>query len=200
MSNEIRLAALPFELEWLNRTQHWSRDNDGLTIIAGPGTDWFVSPAGGEPKTNAPALVGNVHGDFSLSAHIEVDFKSTYDAGVLALWRNERTWAKLCLEFSPRGEAMVISVVTQRASDDCNSFVIDRHAVWLRVSRIGQAYAFHASTDGSWWHLVRHFAFAETGDLAVGFQAQSPLGEQCTARFADIRFLRTTLLDLRDGS
>jgi regulation of enolase protein 1 (concanavalin A-like superfamily) len=104
MSNEIRLAALPFELVWVNRPQHWSGDNDNLTIVAGPGTDWFVRPAGGEPKMNAPALVGKVQGDFLMSAHVEVDFKSTYDAGVLALWTTERTWSKLCLEFSPRGE------------------------------------------------------------------------------------------------
>jgi regulation of enolase protein 1 (concanavalin A-like superfamily) len=95
---------------------------------------------------------------------------------------------------------MVVSVVTQGLSDDCNSFVIDRHAIWLRVSRVGHAYAFHESTDGSWWHLVRHFGFAGSDDVAVGFLAQSPLGEQCTARFAEIRFLRETLLNLRDGS
>jgi uncharacterized protein len=183
----------------LNRPLRWSADREELRITAGPRTDWFISPAGGEPKANAPALVGNVQGDFQLSSHVEVDFASSYDAGVLALWKDDRTWAKLCYEFSPQQEPMLVSVVTRGVSDDCNSFVVDRNGIWLRISRIGHAYAFHFSSDGSWWSLVRHFAFAEGDNLAVGFQAQSPLGEQCTARFTRIRFLRSSLTDLRNG-
>jgi len=198
-SKPMRLAELPFDLRWLNRPKRWSQAGGDLTITADPRTDWFVNPQGGEPRTNAPALVGDVHGDFLLSSHLEVDFASAYDAGALALWKNDRTWAKLCYEFSPQRKPMVISVVTRGVSDDCNSLVVDRSGIWLRISRIGQAFAFHASADGSWWNLVRHFAFAEGDALSVGFLAQSPVGEECTARFSRIRFQQATLADLRDG-
>ena len=53
---------------------------------------------------------------------------------------------------------MVVSVVTRGVSDDCNSFVVDGASVWLRVARVGSAFAFHASTDGSNWSFIRHFA------------------------------------------
>jgi regulation of enolase protein 1 (concanavalin A-like superfamily) len=119
---------------------------------------------------------------------------------VLALWADEDNWAKLCLEYSPRGEPMVVSVVTRGLSDDCNSAVVDGSVTWLRMSRIGQAYAFHSSADGQEWHLVRHFALASGESPEVGFQAQSPTGDGCTARFDQIRFEARTLADIRSGA
>ena len=145
-------------------------------------------------------MLGSAEGDFVLSAHVEVDFEQTYDAGVLALWQDGTTWAKLCFEYSPQGQPMVVSVVTRGVSDDCNSIVIAGTSVWLRIADIGRAYAFHASTDGAFWQFVRYFAFGHGTVLSVGFEVQSPLGEGCTARFLDVRFNPSTLAELRDGS
>ncbi|MFL5952970.1 MAG: DUF1349 domain-containing protein [Gaiellaceae bacterium] len=170
-----------------------------LTIVAGARTDWFVDPASGEAKLDAPSRLEAVEGDFLLAARVEVEFAATFDAGVLALWRDERTWAKLCFEYSPQSEPMVVSVVTRGVSDDCNSVVVDGNAVWLRVARVGRAHAFHYSTDGERWHLVRHFALAPGEALEAGFLAQSPLGEGCKATFSDVRFSQETLGDLRNG-
>ena len=169
-------------------------------IAAGPRTDWFVDPGTGDAKLDAPGLVGRVAGDFLLSARVEVEFASTFDAGVLALWRDEATWAKLCFEYSPDREAMVVSVVTRATSDDCNSTVVAGNFVWLRMARIGRQFAFHSSSDGSSWRLVRHFALTDDDEIEVGFVAQSPRGEGCEARFTEIRFAATTLADLRNGT
>jgi regulation of enolase protein 1 (concanavalin A-like superfamily) len=196
----VEIPSLPFELHWLREPLDSSVDGATATIVAGPQTDWFVAPGGGSAKENAPALVGPVSGDFLLSARVEVDFAASFDAGALMLWRDERTWAKLCFEFSPQGQPMVVSVVTRELSDDCNSVLVDGNAVWLRIARIGKAYAFHTSTDGSTWSFVRHFALAPADELEVGLEAQSPVGERCTVRFSDIRFSADTLRELRDGS
>ena len=193
------LSPLPFSSRWIGTPVAASAGNDSLTIVAGPRCDWFVHPGTGEAKLDAPALVGRTGGDFLLSARVEVGFASTFDAGVLALWHDERTWAKLCLEYSPDGEAMVVSVVTRSTSDDCNSAVVAGDSVWLRISRIGPEFAFHASTDGTVWRLVRHFALTANDEIEVGFAAQSPLGDGCTATFSDIRFRADTLEDLRNG-
>jgi regulation of enolase protein 1 (concanavalin A-like superfamily) len=196
----VEIAGLPFGLTWLGEPATWAANGSSLTITAGARSDWFVDPADGPPCLNAPALIGHVDGDFILSAHVEVEFRRTFDAGVLALWSDERTWAKLCFEYSPQGEPMVVSVVTRRVSDDCNSKVIAGNSVWLRIGRIGHTYAFHASNDGSRWEFVRYFAFGEGADIRVGFESQSPLGEGCTTRFTDISFSSSTLAELRDGS
>src|ERR1700704_1626591 len=121
------LRGLPFELAWLSDPERWTIAAGKLTIVAGPQTDWFIDPAGDkDPVVNAPALVGAVDGDFMLSARVSVDFRETFDAGVLMLHANDGCWAKLCLERSPEGRPMVVSVVTRQLSDDCNSSVLDQ--------------------------------------------------------------------------
>lgn len=195
------LAAVPLPLRWLSSPARWSApDGVALTIEAGPRTDWFVDPLGaGEPVVNAPALVGDPRGDYLLSARVRVEFAATYDAGALVLFVHERAWAKLCLEYSPQGEPMVVSVVTRGSSDDSNSFVVEGGDVWLRIARTVPSFAFHASTDGERWQFVRHFALDATSEPAVGFEAQSPTGEGCLATFEHIRYEARRLGDLRGG-
>jgi regulation of enolase protein 1 (concanavalin A-like superfamily) len=95
---------------------------------------------------------------------------------------------------------MIVSVVTHGASDDANGFVVDGTQVWLRVSRLGPAFAFHASTDGAAWHLIRHFPLDVGPQASLGFLAQSPTGAGCTVTFDDIRVAPVRLSDLRSGA
>ena len=173
-----------------------------LSVTTGPRTDLFVDPGGASPTTNAPRLLALADESFRLSARVEVDFSSGFDAGVLLVWSDEATWAKLCFERSPQGQPMVVSVVTRAISDDANSFDVHGTAVWLRISRRGRAeYAFHASTDGTLWRFVRHFALPCVDDapVRVGVEVQAPTGEQCTARFSDLHYDLTPLAELRNG-
>jgi regulation of enolase protein 1 (concanavalin A-like superfamily) len=184
----------------------WQVDEATGTVIATAAshTDLFVDPGApdGAATLNAATLLGAPgDGDFQLSARVTVDFAATFDAGVLLVWTGERHWAKLCFEVSPAGEPMVVSVVTRDVSDDANAFVVTGRSVWLRVSRLDHAYAYHASTDGKNWRMIRFFRIGEASARdKVGFEAQSPAGDGCTVTFADIRFASQRLGDLRDGS
>ena len=96
---------------------------------------------------------------------------------------------------------MVVSVVTRDASDDVNSFTLPINEVWLRISRMGEVYAFHASTDGAVWKLIRVFALGSgIENHQVGFVAQAPIGNGCDVTFSDIHFSYSSLAQLRDGS
>lgn len=198
--DQVELAGFPAPLEWDPAPVARSAAEGALAVEAGPKTDVFVDPGDGTETLSAPRLLGRVEGDYSLSAQMTVEFRSDYDAGVLLLWVHERLWAKLCFELSPQGEPMVVSVVTRGVSDDCNSFVVDGNAVGLRVARLGQAYAFHASTDANTWRLVRHFALEPGADPRVGFVAQSPRGDGCSVRFEEISFRPERLEDIRSGA
>lgn len=185
----------------------WRREGDAVVGEAPARTDLYVNPAGegssdAESMLNAATLLGTPPaGDFRFSARVSVDFRSVFDAGVLMLWLDGTTWAKLCFEYSPADEPMVVSVVTRGVSDDANAFVVADRSVWLRVARVDGVYALHASSDGSRWTLVRVFGLG--GDVAahrVGLEVQSPTGDGCTVRFDRLRFDRQRLEDLRDGS
>jgi uncharacterized protein len=195
----VAIGSLPLELSWQPEPVAFEAGGTSLSAEAGAKTDLFVDPGSGAEHLNAPRLLGPVAGDFTLAARVGVDFRSTFDAGVLLLLAHERAWAKLCLELSPRGKPTVVSVVTRGVSDDCNSFATDRYGVWLRIARLGVAFAFHASRDGTRWELVRHFALDSDTGLQVGFLVQSPLGGGCTARFDDIAFAPVRLADIRSG-
>lgn len=178
-----------------------------MSITAPPRSDIFIDPRGDsrlpvEPSLGAATLLGSPPaGDFQFRARVTVDFTSTFDAGVLLLWLDDRHWGKLCFEFSPAGEGMIVTVISRDFADDANAFVVGKRAAWLRVSRIDHAYAYHASTDGTHWQMVRYFKL-ESGatPVTLGFEAQSPTGDGCAVRFDEIAFTAERLAELRDGS
>lgn len=179
-------------------------EGDAVTLTGGPKSDLFLDPAGDGTGPDAGRFLGEPPaGDFTLRARVDVDFRTTFDAAVLLVQASASVFAKLCLEYSPQGRPTVVTVVTRGTSDDANSFEVGATSAWLRITRSGRAWAFHASTDGSRWRLVRYFALGEheAGLTArVGFLAQSPTGESCRAVFEDIAFSAGAPADLRDGS
>jgi len=208
VSDVLDLPELPFPTS-PSPPGVWRRvvRNDALVATAPGHTDLYVNPGGedsgdAESMVNAATLLGTPPaGDFQFSARVAVDFRAQYDAGVLLVWIDELHWAKFCFEFSPASRPMVVSVVTRGVSDDANAFVVVHPVVWLRVSRLGRAYAYHASIDSVTWQLVRVFSLGDTVDgHQIGFEAQSPTGDGCTVTFDQIRFTQQRLADLRDGS
>lgn len=198
----MHLPALP-SLSWTNGPGAATVEGDVLQLIAAPGVDWTNDALGGPQQHAATSLAFDAPaGDFVLSARVQVaGERSTFDAGALALWSDRDHWAKLCFEYSPQGQPMVVSVVTERFSDDVNSAPVDDPHVFLRLARVGSAFAFHASVDGERWDFVRLFRLAEgSGRFRVGFLAQAPLGDTCVARFDQISYAERTLGDLRDGT
>lgn len=196
------LPGLP-SLHWTGADGEASFDgaSAALTLRAARGVDWSNDSTGGPWQHAATALAFPApEGDFVLSARVRVlGARSTFDAGALALWSGADRWAKLCNENSPQGEPMVVSVVTNGFSDDANGPLIPGDAVFLRIARVGAAYAFHFSVDGAVWHFVRLFRLdADPSSVSVGFLAQAPMGDDATAVFDGIDFARRSLTDLRD--
>jgi uncharacterized protein len=205
----LELPGVPFPLA-PSAQSTWEVDaTDGrVSVIALPHSDIFVAPGAGEgvinsiTNLNAATLLGEAPvGDFQFTTQVGVDFISAFDAGVLLLWLNERYWAKLCFEYSPGGEPMIVSVVNREVADDANSFIVDGRLVWLRVSRIDDVYAYHASIDGVTWQLIRAFVLALEGvSPSIGLEAQSPTGEGCAVTFRNVSFTSTRLADIRNGT
>ena len=195
------LPTIPGEFQWRIPPQDWRIDpQQGLSILAGAETDWFVDPAGNYTKDNAPCAVVQITDEhFLLSAKVAVEFASAFDAGALQIRVAEDRWAKFAFEFSPQRQPTIVSVVTRGVSDDCNSVAIDGSEIYLRVARTPQTLAFHYSHDGRLWHLVRYFTLGPADAVQVGFSAQSPTGTQCRASFSEINYQRASLKDNRSG-
>jgi len=206
MTTTLRLSGVPFPLEASDGSS-WNAEEDAtsLSVRALPKSDIFIDPRGGT-QMDAPAVLNAVtllgtppHGDFQFSARARVEFAATFDAAVLMVWISEKYWAKICFEYSPQKEPMVVTVVSRVVADDSNAFLVDGDHVWLRISKIDGALAFHSSADGLVWTLVRFFALDGPGTARIGFEAQSPLGEGCSVTFDEIKFSSDRLADLRTG-
>lgn len=200
----MRLPDLPFELHASDESG-WTLRGTVLEGVAPAGTDLFVDPSGttgvaAETLLNANTLLGAPpEGDFTLVARVRPEHHATFDAGVLLAWVDDTNWAKLCVERSPAGESMVVSVVTKGTSDDANAFLLDSSGARLRIARVGNVLAFHAHDRGV-WTFVRAFTLSGVSDrLRVGFEVQSPTGEGCRAAFDEVGFERRTVADLRSG-
>jgi len=200
---DLVLPGLPFALQASGHPACQAVvSGGGLALTSGAKSDLFIDPAGEEgARPDAGRLTG-LPGDrdFTLAARVSVRFASTFDAGVLLLYLSERRWAKLCYEYSPQQRPTVVTVVTRGTSDDSNSFETAGGPLWLRITRSGRAWAFHASEDGKWWRLLRYFTLGEASGARVGFLAQSPQGPGCTAVFDSITYGSSAPADLRDGS
>jgi len=173
-----------------------------LTLTSGPKSDLFIDPAGDEGARPDAGRWTGLPGDddFTFSARVTVAFGGTFDAGVLLLYLSDRRWAKLCYEFSPQRKPTAVTVVTHGTSDDSNSFETAGGPLWLRVTRSGRAWAFHASTNGGYWQLLRYFSLGEASGARIGFLAQSPMGNGCTVVLDSIAFRHGAPADLRDGT
>lgn len=196
----ITIPSIPEILRWVNQPVGYKVDGTRMRIQTGPHTDMFINPMGTRTTLNAPKSLFEVSGDFQLSAKVRVGFTSDFDAGVLIIYQDQENWAKLCFEYSPQHQPMIVSVVTKGSSDDANSAVIDGDEIHLRISGLGNVFAFHYSTDGQHWHFVRYFRLETGRKTKVGFSVQSPTGKGCEADFMGISFHQKKLENLRDGS
>jgi len=194
------------DIDGLDAPLQWAREggveqvDGGLVLTAGPRTDLFVDPRSDEVVATSPALVGPATPPFTVRARVAADLRETFDAAaLLVLGPDDRTWAKLAVERAPDGATTIVTVVTRGVSDDCNHTTIDPIGCWLRVAGPGDdVFALHTSDDGRTWDLVRYFRLV--GASLVGLSVQSPLGAGCTARFDHVRWDRTTVADIRDGT
>lgn len=194
------LAGVP-SLTWSHQATDVSVTDGALRLAAPARTDWIADASTGNLVLSAPAVGFTAPEEYILSAQVRPAFADSFDAGVLVIYQDKRTWAKLCFEFSPQRQPMVVSVVTHGLSDDCNSVPIDHDWVELRVARTRHTFTFHYSLDGNYWHFVRLFALGDSDAvLRTGFLAQSPMGDGSHTVFSHVRYEERPLSDYRDGS
>ena len=201
----VRFPGVPFPLV----SEGWPSGREpralsrGVELTAAPRADLFLDPGGFDVAPDAERFLAPVAGDFQLSARVSVDFRSTFDSGVLIGYVDELTWFKICAELDPAGVPRVVSVVTRGgASDDSNGSPLSQAGAHLRIARLGRAFALHTSDTGESWNLVRYFALdiPEDRPIKIGILAQSPTGEGTAVRFEDVQFSTDRLHDVRDGS
>ena len=166
-ANVPLFPGFPPTSHWRNNPADWTVKDGVLTIKSAEKTDWYVAPTNGEDAEKSPILLFPGPKDFWFSARVTVDFKSRFDAGVLALYANDKNWVKFAFEMSNEMKPSIVTVVTRGLSDDCKGAAIEGNSVYLGPEQ----------------------------DLQFGFSSQSPTGGGLTATFSDIHYKPERLRD-----
>ena len=191
--------------KWINESRAEYKDGV-LKVYAPANTDYFNSPVKENgffpnPVANASLYYTELTGDFVFKTKVALEFKNFYDAAALLVYENENVWAKLALENSdlPCRKPAVVSVVTNRISDDCNGPVMDGNRVWFQISRVDDCFAFHYSVDGVEYNMVRVFTLPVGQTVKVGFEAQAPMGEGGDRYYSEISIENRRVENVRAG-
>ena len=196
----ININSIPKEITWYNQPLDWNVLGNALTINAGKGSRLFIDPYQGVYAVTAPMALFVPDSIFLLSCKVNVNFKSLFDAGVLVIFASKEQWAKLCFEYSPQQKPMIVTVVNNQVSDDCNHVVVQGNEIYLRVAGLGkETFAFYYSYDGKYWNLARYFHLDQKGTQKIGFLSHSPKGDSCKSIFSEINYTIKKLKDFRNG-
>lgn len=194
-----------YSFKWINESKVEYKE-DAIILYAPKHTDYFNSPIkenGFFPASiaNAPLYYTELTGDFVFSAQIELEFKDTFDAGAILIYENKNVWAKLAFEKSdrPNSSSAVVTVVTNRISDDCHGTDITENTVWFQVARVDDCFAFHYSLDGKTYFMSRIFTMPVGDTVKIGLEAQAPRSEGGYRYFKNITIQNKRVADIRKG-
>ncbi|MEI2395264.1 DUF1349 domain-containing protein [Paenibacillus phytohabitans] len=191
--------------KWMNEG-NFRFEDDAIILEATANSDFFcnngaIAEEGLTPEslTNAPFFYTEVSGDFVLRVKVSHDFRDTYDSSSIMVMQDLTVWAKACFELTDFDTHAVVSVVTNQTSDDANGCNINGNEVWLQAARSGNAFAFHYSTDGVRFDMMRFFNLPVGETIKVGLLAQAPTGEGGERIYRNFTLENRTVKNIRAG-
>jgi len=193
---EEKVKNVPYQLELHNTPLGYVVKENTIEIMAEDKTNLFNSPGGKSKVSNAPMILFEPKGDFTLSARVSGKLKAIYDVAALVVYQDDNLWAKLCYENSVKKQPTIVSVVTRTYSDDCNSMATGDSA-YLSVVKRGNEYSFFYSPDGKEWEMVRNFHLGITNKVKIGFAAHGSRGDGFTGVFSEIKYKDGAIEDMR---
>jgi len=187
-------------MQTMNTAKFISETKDCIEIVAPGESDFFIDMQSMKARDNAPFYYEKRRGDFVLRARVRPEFKKTYDAGGLFVYDSASKWIKFEFEMTDLGYPSIVSVVTDKVSDDCNGERADGSPeVWLQIARMGDNWVLHHSENGKSWKMARYFQLKMKAEVKVGLEAQSPIGKGCRVEFSKFSISDKGLKSMRKG-
>ena len=194
----IMVKPIPYPLSVCNSPENYSTKTEGKISIAAKGkTNLFNNPNGEYYVQDAPMILFEPKGDFTLIAKVSGELKNIYDVAALVVYQDKDLWAKFCYENSVDKKPTIVSVVTRGYSDDCNSVEAGSFA-WMSIVRNGNIFKLYYSPDGQKWSIIRHFHLEITGTLKAGFASHGSRGNGFTAEFSEIKYFDRALDNMQE--
>jgi regulation of enolase protein 1 (concanavalin A-like superfamily) len=171
------------EWSWLNEPAEWAGDERSLRLRTDPKTDFWRVTHYGFVRDSGHFAYREISGDFRVDVLVRGAYETLYDQAGLMLRIDERTWLKCGVELVD-GVQQASAVVTRDYSDwSVVPLAANPPAIWLRLTRIGEAVEIHYSLDGEAYSLLRLAYLPPAETVQVGLMAASPEGDGFSATF-----------------
>ncbi len=171
------------DMQWLNEPGSWKDQNGVLAVHTEPKSDFWRKTHYGFIRDNGHFYGQPVTGDFVAEVKVSGNYHDLYDHAGLMVRLDETTWIKCGIEFF-EGSQHVSAVVTRDYSDwSVIPAPQNPPAVWLRVTRHGEAIEIKYSFDGQTYMLLRQAHLTDEPTLSVGPMCASPDGNGFDAIF-----------------
>lgn len=159
-----------------NASKSYSVSDSCLTVDAGSGTNYFISPDGGRSEATAPILLTEIDNmkPFTFTTRLKSNIEKEYDAGTVYIFIDNENWLKFAFERDEKNRCRVVTVRTVNSSDDNNHDIIGQDYVYLRISSNGKQIGYYYSLDGIDWNLARIYRNEYPSTIWLGISSQSP--------------------------
>lgn len=170
-------------MEWNNEPPQWTEAGDTLSVVTGPGTDFWRKTHDGGTRDNGHFYHRDVTGDFQAVVEVEGEYRELYDQAGLMVRLDESTWVKCGIELV-EGVQQMSAVVTRDYSDWSVVPLPDSPAsARIRVTRNQGTVEVHYALEDGPITLLRQAHLTESPALQVGPMCASPTGPGFRVRF-----------------
>jgi regulation of enolase protein 1 (concanavalin A-like superfamily) len=168
----------------------------GATVTI-PGTWHDLTYTKSYARQNAPRILQEAKGDFSLAGRVEVFALPTgkpnsggafsYVSGGLLLWQDDRNFIRVeRAAYDDRLFIWVERFVDGKSKPSAHHGIDDR-AAYLRATRLGDVFTFEASEDGEKWERIHREEIKLAENLQVGVLAINTTAEEFAVRFKGLK-------------
>lgn len=162
-------------------------------------TDFIKSAVSKSKVSTAAYLFQEVTGDFTIKAKVSHEFLGVYDACGMMAYEDNDLWAKCAFELTNFGTHTIVSVITNKTSDDANGVNLEGNEVWLQLARKGDTFAIHYGIEENKLFKVRVFSLPMKQTIKVGFVTQSPNAEGSEMKFEHFSLVNKAPENIRTG-
>ena len=170
-------------MKWLNEPLKWNIQNDTIEVTSIQNTDFWRKTHYGFIRDNGHFYYQQVRGDFIAEVKVSGDYQNLYDQAGLMVRLDSDNWLKCGIELV-EGMQQISAVVTRDYSDWSIVPMPDNPAaIWLRVTRQGDAIEIYYSLDGEQYTMIRMAYLTLVKAVDVGIMCASPEGKGFVTTF-----------------
>lgn len=179
------------DVKWFNPPRQYKIENEKVTIITDPKTDFWQRTYYGFKNDNAHVLYNKTNEQFfSFSVKVQFSYKDLFDQCGIAIYQDSENWVKGGIEYHNDRKMWLGSVVTNHGYSDWATVDIDASisSIWYRLSRRQSDYLIEYSYDGIDFQQMRIFHLAQGAkEINFGLIACSPSDSSFEAIFTDMK-------------